>query len=47
MLNSKLTALEKRHDLEMDWRKAEEKCANKLLQDQLTEIQASTKMCNL
>ena len=40
-LQLKLQAHETRHDAEMQWRIAEEKCANELLQTQLDEIQVT------
>ena len=40
-LQLKLQAHESRHDAEMQWRIAEEKCANELLQTQLNEIQVT------
>ena len=45
ILNTRLEALNARHDLEMEWRNAEEKCANQLLQDQINEIQVHSNTC--
>ena len=39
VIEGQLQAERTQRQMEMEWRKAEEKCANKILQDQITEIQ--------